>query len=282
MSATEKYYDVNGIQLHVAEAGDPAGKVVLFLHGFPEFWYGWHHQLAFFAQQGYRAVAPDQRGYNLSSKPRGVKAYTLAHLTADMAALIKQLTDQKIILVGHDWGGAVAWTMAREYPELIEKMIILNMPHLQVFTEHLRKNPKQLLKSWYADFFQIPLLPEIFSSAFYYWLLEKSMVQSALKSTFSVADIAHYKVAWRQKRALTAMINWYRAYKYNSAASAEPIVVPTLLIWGKKDQFLNSAMAQPSIDKCRDGRLVFLPHATHWLHHEKPEEVNKLIFDFIR
>ncbi|PIQ21090.1 MAG: alpha/beta hydrolase [Cytophagales bacterium CG18_big_fil_WC_8_21_14_2_50_42_9] len=282
MSVTEKYYDINGIQLNVAEAGDSAGKVILFLHGFPEFWYGWHHQLAFFAQQGYRAVAPDQRGYNLSSKPAGVKAYTLANLTADMAALIKQLTAEKIILVGHDWGGAVAWTMAREYPGLIEKLIILNMPHLQVFTEHLRKNPKQLLKSWYAGFFQIPLLPEIFSSAFYYWLLEKSMVQSALKNTFSAADMARYKVAWRQKKALTAMINWYRAYKYNSAASAEPIEVPTLLIWGKKDQFLNAAMAQPSINKCRNGHLEFLPHATHWLHHEKPEEVNKLILDFIR
>jgi len=282
MSVTENYYPVNGIHLHVAEAGDPAGKVILFLHGFPEFWYGWHHQLAFFAQQGYRAVAPDQRGYNLSSKPAGAKAYTLNHLTADIAALINQLTSEKIILVGHDWGGGVAWTMAQQYPELIDKMVIMNMPHLQVFQAHLRKSLTQKLKSWYTGFFQIPWLPEIISSAFYYKLLEESMVKSALKNTFSPADVARYKVAWRQKGAVTAMINWYRAYKYYPVAAPEPILVPTLLIWGKKDYFLEAEMAQPSVDKCRLSQLAFLPDATHWLHHEKPEQVNKLIFDFIQ
>ena len=282
MLETEKFYTVNGIQLHVAEAGDPAGKVILFLHGFPEFWYGWHRQLTYFARKGFRAIAPDQRGYNRSSKPPGVKAYTLDFLTADVAALIRQLTSGKVILVGHDWGGAVAWTMARQYPDLIEKLIILNMPHLDVFTAHLRKSLKQKFKSWYTGFFQIPRLPELASSAFQFKLLQRSMEKSALPHTFAPIDFARYKLAWRQKNALTAMINWYRAYKYNTATANEQIVVPTLLIWGKKDQFLEAAMAQPSINKCRDGRLVFIPNATHWLHHEKPEQVNNLIFDFIQ
>jgi len=282
MPATENFYTVNNIQLHVAEAGDPAGKVILFLHGFPEFWYGWHQQLSSFSKHGFRAVAPDQRGYNLSSKPPGVKAYTLNHLTADMAALIKQLTAEKIILVGHDWGGGVAWAMAQKYPDLIEKMIILNMPHLDVFKAHLRKSPKQAFKSWYTGFFQIPRLPELAISAFHFKLLQRSMVKSALPHTFSPIDVARYKLAWRQPGALTAMINWYRAYKYHTAAAAGQILVPTLLIWGKKDYFLEEEMAQPSIDKCRHGRLEFVPDATHWLHHEKPEQVNQLILGFIQ
>lgn len=282
MLITEKSYAVNGIQLHVAEAGESTGKVVLFLHGFPEFWYAWHQQLPFFAAQGYRAVAPDQRGYNLSSRLSGVKAYTLSNLTADIAALIRQLTSEKVILVGHDWGGGVAWQMAQSYPDLIQQMVILNMPHPKVFTNFLRKNPKQMLKSWYTGFFQIPVLPEIISSAFYYKLLEQTMIQTARKNTFSSADISQYKKAWRQKGAITAMINWYRAFKYNPATAAEPIAIPTLLIWGKEDTFLDAEMAPLSVDKCLSGKLVFIPDATHWLHHERPNEVNQLILNFIR
>ncbi len=282
MAVTERFYTVNGIRLHVAEAGDPGGKIILFLHGFPEFWYGWHRQLDYFAQQGFRAVAPDQRGYNLSSKPSGVRAYTLKNTTADIAALTGQLTNEKLVLVGHDWGGAVAWTMAQQYPELIEKLVVLNMPHPKVFTENLRKNPKQALRSWYAGFFQIPLLPELACSALNFRLLKGSMGKTARKKTFSEADFASYKAAWRQKGALKAMINWYRAFKYNPASATEQIQPPTLLIWGMRDRFLGTELAQPSIDRCRSGRLEFMPTATHWLHHEEPEQVNNLIFNFIR
>ena len=282
MSIRKKIYSVNNINLFAAEAGNPEGKVILFLHGFPEFWYAWHQQLPFFADKGFRAIAPDQRGYNLSSKPKGVKAYTLPHLTDDIAAFIGQLTTEKVILVGHDWGGAVAWSVANHYPQLLEKLVILNMPHLHIFHQYLRKNPKQLLKSWYTGFFQLPLLPEITNRAFNYKLLKRSMVKTALPNTFSKDDFSFYKEAWRKRGSLKSMINWYRAYKYNPKISPAPIEVPTLMIWGKKDAFLKAEMAQPSIDKCRDGKLVFLPDATHWLHHEKPHQVNKLIYQFIQ
>ncbi|MFD3001666.1 alpha/beta fold hydrolase [Pontibacter toksunensis] len=281
METRDKYYSVNGIRLHVVEAGDPEGEVLLFLHGFPEFWYGWRKQIPFFVAKGYRVVVPDQRGYNLSSKPPDVKAYTLSHLTADIAALIQQVIARKVYLVGHDWGGAVAWTMAQYYPGLLEKLIILNMPHLKVMHHELRTNPTQFLRSWYAGFFQIPVLPEAFSRVFNFKVLERSVTLSAKAGAFSEAEIARYKAAWQQPQALTAMINWYRAYKYNKLDVTREVTVPTLLIWGMKDTFLNHTMAQPSIEKCTDGQLKFMYDATHWLHHEKPDEVNRLILDFI-
>jgi len=281
MVVQEQAYAVNGVSLHVAEAGEQTGKVILFLHGFPEFWYAWSKQLPYFAEMGYRAVAPDQRGYNYSSKPAGVKAYTLEKLTGDIAALIRQLTHEKVYLAGHDWGGAVAWAMAICYPELLEKIIILNMPHPQVMEDNLKHNPKQMLKSWYAGFFQLPFLPELAGSAFNYKLLEQSIRTTSKRGTFTEEDIAHYKAAWQQPKALTSMLNWYRAYKYNKLNLAGDVTVPTLLIWGRRDAFLGQEMAQQSIARCKSGQLVFIDNATHWLHHEKPYEVNHLIKDFI-
>ncbi|GAB3539495.1 epoxide hydrolase EphM [Pontibacter brevis] len=282
MDIREKYYTVNGIRLHVAEAGATDGPVILFLHGFPEFWYGWQKQLEYFAARGFRAIAPDQRGYNTSSKPKGLKAYTLSQLMNDIADLIQQVITRKVYLVGHDWGGAVAWAVAQHYPNLLEKLVILNMPHLEVMQEELRTNSKQRLKSWYIGFFQLPMLPEASSKAFNFKVLERSMVSTAKKGAFSRTDIERYKAAWQQPRALTSMINWYRAYKYDTLDITRAVTVPTLMLWGRKDTFLSDTMAQPSIEKCTNGQLIFLDDATHWLHHEKPEEVNSLLYDFIK
>ncbi|PSR52128.1 alpha/beta hydrolase [Adhaeribacter arboris] len=278
----QKTYTINNIGLQTYEAGTAGQPLILFLHGFPELGQAWYRQLYFFAGPGFHVVAPNQRGYNQSSKPSGVKAYTIQHLTTDIAGLIKQLTSGKVYLVGHDWGGAVAWAMALRYPELIEKLIILNMPHPAVMHEHLRDNPKQRHRSWYAGFFQLPILPELLCRAFNYRSLEKTLVNTALPNTFSPAQIALYKKAWRQPGALTAMINWYRAYRYEPITNPEPIVLPTLLVWGKKDVFLRTEMAQPSIEKCRHGQLKFIDEATHWLHHEKPDVVNQFILEFIQ
>jgi pimeloyl-ACP methyl ester carboxylesterase len=281
MLIKEKLHEVNGIYLNAAEAGNPDGKVIIFLHGFPEYWYAWHQQLLFFGDKGFRALAPDQRGYNRSSKPAGVKAYTLPHLTADIAAFIKQQTTEKVILVGHDWGGAVAWSVAAQYPQLLEKLVILNMPHPEVFHKHLRQNPKQLFKSMYVAFFQLPLLPEISNRAFNFKLLKTALQKTALPHTFSKEDFLHYKEAWRKPGALKAMLNWYRAYKYYPYHSPEIVTVPTLILWGKKDNFLSAEMANPSKEMCRKGELIFLPNATHWLHHESPNQINNLIYKFI-
>jgi pimeloyl-ACP methyl ester carboxylesterase len=280
MEISSQFYQVNGITLHAATAGSPAGKVILFLHGFPEFSLGWKKQLLFFAEKGFFAVAPDQRGYNLSSKPKGVKAYRIENLVADVVDLIKQLSTQKIILVGHDWGGGVAWEVAGQHPELIEKLIILNMPLLKVMRQTLKRNPRQMLRSWYAGFFQIPFFPEWFGSLFNFKILEKSMISSANKNTFSRQEMIAYKTAWRNPGAVKAMINWYRAYKYSQPA-LKRISIPTLILWGKKDKFLLPEMAEKSNLLCSKGKLILIEDATHWLHHEKVAKVNQLIQNFL-
>lgn len=282
MEVEEKYYLVNSIRLHVVEAGDRDGEIILFLHGFPEYWYGWRKQIAYFAEKGFRVVVPDQRGYHLSDKPADIRAYRLKHLTNDIAALIEKLNSPKVYLIGHDWGGAVAWSLAMWYPALLGKLIVLNLPHPQVMKQSPRRLPKQVLKSWYIGFFQIPALAEKCLSLFNYRLLEKSMRSSAQAGTFSEEDMQQYKKAWRQPGALTAMINWYRAIRYANPGLNEEVKIPTLLIWGKQDRALSHEMARPSIEKCRDGRLEMIEEATHWVQHEKAAQVNRLIEEFIQ
>jgi epoxide hydrolase 4 len=277
----EKIYQVNGISLHCREAGDAGGPVIVLLHGFPEFWYGWQKQIGYFAGRGFRVVVPDQRGYNRSSKPRGVRAYTLQQLTRDIAALIGQLSSRPVVLAGHDWGGAVAWAVATHYPQLLSKLVILNMPHPQVMQQRLRRDPRQMLRSWYAAFFQFPFLPQLFTGAFNFKGLERALVKTARPGSFSAQDLQRYKKAWRQPGALKAMINWYKAYKYNAITWDRPVTTPTLIIWGKKDAFLQHQMAAASLKKCVDARLEMIPHATHWLHHEQPDLVNSLIHRFV-
>lgn len=284
MRLEEKYYLVNSLRLHVVEAGDQAGEIIIFLHGFPEYWYGWRKQITHFAEKGFRVVVPDQRGYNLSDKPADIRAYRLEHLTNDIAGLISQLGSSKVYLAGHDWGGAVAWSLAIRYPELLKKLIILNLPHPQVMKQSPLRLPKQLLKSWYIGFFQIRALPEKSLSLFNYRLLENSMRSAALPGTFSEEDMRKYKKAWQQPGALKAMINWYRAIRFSNSGldNDHKIQMPALLIWGKQDRALSHELAPPSIEKCRDGRLEMIEDATHWLQHEKAREVNHLIEEFIR
>lgn len=282
MERQEHYYSVNGIQLHTVETGDSEGKTILFLHGFPEFWYGWKKQLEFFAAQGWRAVAPDQRGYNLSSKPKGTNAYKMHHLTQDIAELIPQISRGKVVLVGHDWGGGVAWNLAMQKPQLLEKLIILNMPHPQVMKRQLSSNPRQMLRSWYTGFFQIPKVPEAVFRLFDYKLLEKSMAGTAHTNAFTLEEMEEYKAAWARPGALESMINWYRAYRRSHVQEDLHIAVPTLMLWGKKDKFLSTELVQPSLQHCLRGEVYFLDNASHWLHHEEPHRVNQLILEFVK
>ena len=281
MEIRYQYHKVNGLQLHVGHAGLENKKLMVMLHGFPEFSYGWKHQAEFFAARGYHVVIPDQRGYNLSDKPKGVAAYRLVNLVEDIAALISSLTNEKVVLVGHDWGGAVAWSLAQHKQGLVEKLIILNMPHLHVMRQHLKSNPKQLLKSWYAAFFQLPVLPEKLCSAFKFRWMKLSMTKSANPGTFSEEELLRYRESWRQPYALTAMINWYRAFRMNKLKINLDVLIPTLIVWGRNDAFLNEKMAEDSLARCPNGRLVMLDEATHWLHHEKPDAVNTHILSFL-
>lgn len=281
MELKEKKYWVNDIFLNVREAGPPDGKILLFLHGFPEHWVAWRKQIPFFTSKGYHVVVPDQRGYNESSKPTGIKAYRMQNLVRDVAELIGQLGGQKVVLIGHDWGGAVGWAVAGKYPHLLEKLIILNLPHPQVLKQGFIKWPKQILKSWYMGFFQLPKLPEIVCSAANFKVLVEMMKRSSRPGTFSQDMMDAYRKAWQQPYALQSMINWYRTLRYGFPGVNLKIHTPTLLIWGKQDIFLSHEMASPSIQKCSNGKLLMIEDATHWIQHEKAHEVNQLMEEYI-
>jgi epoxide hydrolase 4 len=273
----------NGITLHTALSGPPEGRPVILLHGFPEFWYGWRRQIPALAGQGFRVIAPDQRGYNLSDKPKGISAYRLDLLAQDIIGLADTLKIGTFALAGHDWGAAVAWWLAARYPERVERLAILNVPHGTVFRRHLRRSPSQMLKSWYILFFQIPGLIEALVRRGRGKLLFDSMRRSSQPGTFGGDDFERYQAAWMQPGALTAMVNWYRAIFQQPprATFKGRIRPPTLVIWGQHDAFLDWRMAQPSVDLCRAGRLVMIEDATHWVQHEKAEQVNALLAEFL-
>ncbi len=274
----------NHLTLHVAAAGPETSPLILLLHGFPEFWYGWRRQLPALASAGFRVWAPDQRGYNQSDKPVGVEKYRIELLAEDVLGLIDAAGRRRAFLVGHDWGAAVAWHLAASHPERIDRMAAINVPHPQVMARHLRRSPRQLLRSWYMLFFQLPWLPEALLRCCSWRLLTSALQNTSLPGTFLTADLQRYREAWSQPGACSAMLNWYRAaFRLTSLPSPNPrISVPTLLIWGAGDRFLGRELALPSIEHCDQGRLEFLEQATHWVHHEQADRVNDLLIEFFQ
>jgi len=276
---------VNGIGLHVVLAGPPSGKPLIFLHGFPEFWFAWRFQIDHFASLGYRVIVPDQRGYNLSDKPAGIASYSIDLLARDVVGVLGALTDSKAFVVGHDWGAAVAWYLAARYSERIIRTAMLSVPHPRVFMKNLMMNPAQLRRSWYILFFQLPWVPEATLRRRNWALLVRALRDTSPPGIFSNSDMERYKESWATKGALTAMLNWYRAAllcpsKLALDPKASRVKVPALLIWGKKDQFVGEAMARESLHYCDDGHLEILETATHWLQHEEPVRVNDLLAQF--
>lgn len=288
----ERLIEVNGVHLHVILAGPESGEPVVLLHGFPEFWYGWHNQIPYLAERGFRVIVPDQRGYNLSDKPDGVENYRISTLATDIKALAESLGYHQINLVGHDWGAAVSWWVATLYPQLLKKLVILNVPYPSIMADQVREfNIGQILKSWYIAFFQIPGLPDAILSRNKAQAMVDMLIRSSQKKSFTAADIAQYRKAWLQPNAITSMINWYRALGNPGSAPENSqrtprekgfIKVPTLMMWGEKDIALSKELAQPSIDLCENGRLIFFPDATHWLQHDEPEAVNQNIEAFLK
>lgn len=271
------------IQLHAVAAGPPGGPVVILLHGFPEFWYSWHKQIEPLASAGFRVIVPDQRGYNTSCKPRGASFYSLPLLVSDVIAVADQTGTQKFFLAGHDWGAAVAWATAILYPQRLHKLAILNVPHPSVMLRFLKSNARQLLRSWYILFFQLPWLPEAAFRAFDFRLSCNSLLRSSRPGTFSDEDLAQYRAAWSQAGAPTAMINWYRNLFRSRARFPDPIVrVPTKILWGMRDAFLLAEMAQASLHYCACGELYTFAEASHWLPHEEPALVSELLLNFFR
>ncbi len=274
----EGYADVGDVQLHYVEAGE--GPLVLLLHGFPEFWYGWRKQIAPLAKAGFRVVAPDLRGYNLSSRPDGFTEYTADKLAADVRGLIHALGAESAMVVGHDWGGSVAWTLAMNHPEVVDRLVILNAAHPRKLNEGL-KSPRQLLRSWYFFYFQLPGSPER-RAARNGWTFFKGFQRDA-RPPYTEQENERYVEAWSQPGAAKAMIDYYRAaVRLGSKQKVLPITAPTLVIWGQGDRYLGPTLAEPHIDDVPNLYGVErLPGASHWVHHDEAERVNHLLIDFL-
>ena len=270
--------------------GPENGTAVFLLHGFPQFHYGWKDQIPALVEAGFRVIVPDQRGYNLSDKPKGISAYDVDILAKDIIGLFDHFGIQKAKLVGHDWGAVVAWTIAIDHPERLEKLAILNVPHPDVMVDFVLNNHAQRKKSWYVFFFQIPLFVEWILSKTDFKYLARMLTQSGRKGTFTEADVVEYKKAWSQKGALTGMLNWYRAivqrgFGYTLRRMKLParrVKVPTMMLWGKRDIALSVDMAQPSINLCDQGELTIYDKSTHWVQHDVSEEVNQKLIEFMR
>jgi pimeloyl-ACP methyl ester carboxylesterase len=277
----EGYAEIGDQRLHYVEAGD--GPLIVLLHGFPEFWYGWRQQIKPLATAGFRVVAPDMRGYNLSSRPVGVAAYDSDRLASDVRGLIHERGATSAFLVGHDWGGTAAWATAMNHPEIVDRLVILNAAHPRRLLQGLR-TPRQLRKSWYFFYFQLPGLPESHVRA-RNWKFFRNFLRAARPGAFTPQDIERYVEAWSQPGAATAMINYYRASVRQSPKRAEahlrPTQVPTLVIWGQRDRYLGPELAEPDrADVPNLDRVERLPDASHWVHHDEPERVTQLLIDF--
>lgn len=280
------FVETNGVRLRVVQVGPVEGPLVLLLHGFPEFWYGWRHQMTALAGAGYRVWVPDQRGYNDSDKPVGIREYTIDKLAADVVGLIDAAGEERVRLVGHDWGAAVAWWVAIHYPNRLDKLVILNVPHPAVLPRFLWRRPRQLARSWYIFFFQVPFLPEWLAQLGNWRFLTQTLLRTSRPGTFSADDLDQYRQAWSKTGptgvlAFRTMVNWYRAaVRLPKRPVNQRVSVPTLLIWGASDAFLERDMAPASQHWCDGGQLIFVEEATHWVHHEAAGEVNQRLLAF--
>ena len=275
-----RWVEANGQRFEVAEAGE-GDRLALLLHGFPELNFSWRHQMPLLASLGYRVWAPNQRGYGQSSRPQGIAAYDADKLVADAAALIDASGAKEVTLIAHDWGGAIAWHFAIRRARPLARLVVMNCPHPACFAREL-KTWKQLRKSWYMFFFQLPWLPEALLTANDARAVRRAFSESAIdKRRFPRADLDVYARAARAPGAMTAMINWYRAAARNrTLTSGEdyPVIdVPTLLIWGEADAALDIATTQGTGRYVGDFTLRRLPGVSHWVQQEAPEAVNTIL-----
>ena len=270
------YLRSGSVRLHYVTMGK--GPLLLFLHGFPDFWYGWRHQLAEFARD-HKVVALDMRGYNDSDKPSRLDDYTMTRLVADVAAVIAELGGGRATLVGHDWGGVVAWSFAEAYPEMLQKLIIINIPHPAVMAREMVR-PPQVFKSWYIFMFQLPGLPELMVTRDHGALMESVFRGGAVnREAFNDTDIAVYRDAICKPGVATAALNYYRNVRANARPHWGTIKVPTTLIWGMEDRALGPNLIDGNAAFVSDLTIHRVPGAGHFPHQEKPHLVNSLIRD---
>jgi pimeloyl-ACP methyl ester carboxylesterase len=280
-----QYATVNGVKLHYVLEGEGEQLVVL-LHGWPEFWYSWRNQIEALRPH-YQVVALDMRGFNKSEKPREVAAYTQEIVGRDVVELVHYLGYGQAAIIGHDWGGAIAWHIALNYPESVCKLIIMNCPHPAIFIHHLKSNPGQLLRSWYMFFFQIPGLPEFLISLDLKRFFSRAMRDWAVnKSNFTDEVIEKYAEAYSRKGAVRGGINYYRAniraVRSIQRSRGRKVQAPTLMIWGEDDKALGKELTNDTGRYINNTfRLHFIPHCGHWVQNDCPEEVNSAVLDFL-
>ncbi len=272
------------VTLHVARAGNADDPPVILLHGFPENWTSWRHQIPALVDRGFSVMAPDMRGYNLSDRPTERADYRIRMLIDDVAALVRASGHARAHIVGHDWGGVVAWTFAGVYPELIDKLVIMNAPHMYLYHRALRR-PSQFLRAWYVAMFQMPGIAEAALSARDYRAMRRLFANGPVRTgAFSADDIEQYVVAAKQPGALTAMLNYYRALKEpgsSQIARSARAECETLVIWGDRDRALSLRLLIGVEDMARLVQIRRIRDAGHWVQNEAPAEVNKYLVDFL-
>ncbi len=277
------FVKVNGLTLHCVEKG--SGPLVLLLHGWPEFWYSWRHALNGLSAY-YRVVAPDMRGFNLSDRPGGIAPYALSELVGDVIALLDHYGADKVHLVGHDWGGIVAWQTAIQHPERLHDLVILNCPHPDAFRRALKQDWRQRLRSWYMAFFLVPALPDFLIRSFLPQFFQVILANwTHRKDAFTPEDLARYTAAYRYKGAVTASLNYYRAlFKLGPPRTDRfrtPIPVPILVLWGTDDKALGHAMTKGMDRYAGAGyQQIDIDHCSHWIQHEVPDRVNSAMLAF--
>ena len=279
--AEERRVVTNGVALNVAVAGPSSGPLVILLHGFPELWYAWRKQIPVLSAEGYWVWAPDQRGYNKSDKPEGLAHYAIDVLADDIIGLIDAAGRKQAILVAHDWGAAVAWRVAQQFPDRIAQLMVLNGPHPGVMRRKLRSDPRQILMSWYMFFFQLPGAERVLLARSATRLIG-GLRRSARPGTFDDEQIVVYRRAWEEAGAMRAMVDWYRAaFRVRPRPTRNRLVVPpTFIVWGARDAFIGLDAAQRSLERCQQGQLVIIEEGTHWIHIEEEERVNALMLSF--
>ena len=274
---------VNGVRLHYATQGE--GPLLILLHGFPEFWYSWRHQIPALAQH-FKVVAPDMRGYNESDKPAGVAKYDIDCLTDDVMGLIRAFDEEQAVIVGHDWGGGVAWSFAAQYPQATAKLAVLNCPHPGKLQKAIKENRRQLRRSWYMFYFQIPWLPEFGLRLFGRRFIEQAFRGMAIrKEAFPDEELQKYVNALRTPGAAKAAINYYRAAFRHRLRNGElhlpTISSPTVLIWGEDDVALGKELTYDMDEYFSDRfEIKYIPKCSHWVQQEQPELVNQYLLEF--
>ncbi len=280
------------MRLHYVEAMPPltpplqtqGPKLCIALHGFPEFWYSWHRQIPALVAAGFRVLAVDQRGYNTSDKPPAVGSYRLHWLAADVAGLVAHAGYDKAHIVGHDWGGAVAWAVAMRHPQVVDRLAILNAPHPAIFVRELRTR-EQMLRSWYMLFFQLPFLPEMIVGFRNCSFLDRVLLTETVHpGAFTIEDVYRYRQALMQPGALTAALNYYRAmfrHRREDRAQIRRITVPTLVLWGERDRYLGLRSTEGMEPWVSDLRVERIADASHWVQNDVPERVNQALRAFL-